>query len=51
MQDPYWGTSEQSYMNKYHWTNGQGECQHSNDAGFNPNNNSNQRWQLMESVK
>ena len=51
MQDPYWGTSEQSYMNKYHWTNGQGEYQHSNDAGFNPNTNSNQHWQLMESVK
>jgi hypothetical protein len=51
MQDPYWGTSEQSYTNKYHWTDGSGSYQHSNDAGFNPNVGSNQKWQLMQSVK
>jgi hypothetical protein len=51
MQDPYWGTSEQSYTSKYHWTDGSGNYQHSNDAGFNPNNSSNQKWQLMEPAK
>jgi hypothetical protein len=51
VQDPYWGTSEQSYTNKYHWTDGQGNYQHSNDAGFNPNIGSNQNWQIMQPVK
>ena len=50
MQDPYWGTSEHSYTNKYHWTDGNGNYQHSNDAGFNPNAASNGNWQLMQSA-
>jgi hypothetical protein len=48
MQDPYYGTSEQSYTNKYHWTDGFGNYQHSNDANFNPNNGSNTNWQRMQ---
>lgn len=37
MNDPYWGTSDHSYTDKYHWSDGQGNYRHSNDAGFNPN--------------
>ena len=48
MEDPYWGTSEQSYTSQYHWTDGYGNYQHSNDANFNPNIGSNQNWQLMK---
>jgi hypothetical protein len=51
MQDPYYGTSEQSYTNKYHWTDGYGNYQHSNDPTFNPNNGSNASWQRMEPAK
>jgi len=51
MQDPYWGTSEQSYLDKFHWTDGSGNYQHSNDPGFDPNQHSTQKWQRMEPVK
>ena len=51
MQDPYYGTSEQSYTNKYHWTDGYGNYQHSNDPNFNPNAGSNGSWQRMEAAK
>jgi putative membrane protein len=51
MQDPYWGTSEHSYTEKYHWTDGQGGYQHSNDAGFNPNVGGTGNWQLMQPAK
>lgn len=51
MQDPYWGTSEHAYTEKYHWTDGQGNYQHSNDAGFNPNVGGTGSWQLMQPAK
>lgn len=51
MQDPYWGTSEHSYTEKYHWTDGQGGYRHSNDAGFNPNVGGTGNWQLMQPAK
>jgi hypothetical protein len=51
MQDPYWGTSEQSYNSQYHWTDGSGNYRHSNDAGFDPNVGSNQSWTLMQPAK
>ena len=50
MADPYWGTSNHSYTNKYHWTDGSGNYQHSNDPNFNPNQNSNGNWQQMQSA-
>jgi hypothetical protein len=50
MKDPYWGESEQSYNEKYHWTDGQGNYQHSNDSTFNPNIGAGggPTWQRME---
>ena len=50
-QDPYWGTSEHSYANRYHWTDGQGSYQHSNDPTFDPNQGSNQSWQQMQPAR
>jgi len=51
MQDPYWGTSEHAYTEKYHWTDGQGNYRHSNDAGFDPNVGGTGNWQLMQPAK
>jgi len=52
VKDPYYGTSEQDYTYKYHWTDGSGSYRHSNDAGFNPNiGSTGATWQMMEPVK
>lgn len=51
MQDPYWGTSERSYNEQYHWTDGHGSYQDSNDPTFDPNQHSNVNWQRMEPAK
>ena len=51
MEDPYWGTSEHSYNNQYHWTDGFGNYQHSNDSTFDPNIGSTQNWQRMTPAK
>ncbi|HKQ53118.1 MAG TPA: hypothetical protein VJT74_12155 [Pyrinomonadaceae bacterium] len=51
VNDPYSGESQQDYNYQYHWTNGSGEYQHSNDPFFNPNVGSNQNWTIMEPKK
>jgi hypothetical protein len=51
MEDPYWGTSERSYNNQYHWTDGFGNYQDTNDATFDPNQHSNGNWQRMQPAK
>jgi hypothetical protein len=53
MKDPYWGTSQQSYNQKYHWTDGQGNYRSSNDSGFNPNVGAGggATWQKMEPAR
>ena len=53
MKDPYWGTSQQSYNQKYHWTDGQGNYRSSNDSTFNPNvgAGSGPTWQKMEPAR
>lgn len=50
MQDPYWGESEQSYNERYHWTDGQGNYRSSNDSTFDPNVGAGGgvTWQRME---
>jgi hypothetical protein len=50
MQDPYWGESEHSYNQQYHWTDGQGNYRHSNDAMYDPNIGAGggPTWQRME---
>ena len=53
MKDPYWGESEQSYLQRYHWTDGSGNYRSSNDAGFNPNVGAGGgvTWQRMEPAR
>jgi hypothetical protein len=48
VEDPYWGESEQDANYDYHWTDGQGSYQSSNDPFFNPNIGSTQNWSLMK---
>ncbi|MGE3924631.1 MAG: hypothetical protein AB7G13_17000, partial [Lautropia sp.] len=53
MKDPYWGESERSYNQRYHWTDGQGNYRSSNDSTFNPNVGAGggATWQRMEPVR
>jgi len=47
VDDPYYGTSQHSYNNQYHWTDGYGNYRHSNEGTYNPNQHENGDWQLM----
>jgi len=44
------GTSQHSFMQTYHWTNGFGDYRDSNDPSYNPNSSENGNWQLMTTV-
>jgi hypothetical protein len=50
MRDPYWGESEQSNQQRYHWTDGSGNYRSSNDSTFNPNvgTGGGVNWQRMD---
>jgi hypothetical protein len=47
VDDPYWGTSQHSLNNEYHWTDGYGTYRNSNDPNYDPNQHENGNWQLM----
>lgn len=47
-EDPYWGESQQSNLYDYVWTDGQGNYQQSNDAGYDPNVGGTMNWQLIQ---
>lgn len=53
MNDPYWGQSEQSNQQRYHWTDGSGNYRSSNDPTFNPNigGGGGPNWQRMDPVR
>jgi hypothetical protein len=53
MEDPYWGTSEQSNQYDYHWTDSQGNYRASDDPGFDPNigAGSGASWQRMQASR
>ena len=48
VHDPYWGESQQDANYTYHWTDGQGNYQHSDDPFFNPSIGATQNWTLMQ---
>ena len=48
VHDPYWGESQQDANYTYHWTDGQGNYQHSDDPFFNPSIGATQDWTLMK---
>ncbi len=45
--DPYYGTSQHSSNESFHWTDGYGSYRNSNEAGYNPNQSEGGNWQLM----
>jgi hypothetical protein len=45
--DPYWGQSQHSLTEQYHWTDGYGSYRHSNDASYDPNKQENGSWTVM----
>jgi hypothetical protein len=47
VDDPYYGTSQHSYDQQFHWTDGYGTYRHSNDATYDPNHTEVGNWQLM----
>ncbi|MEP7243946.1 MAG: hypothetical protein ABI885_09685 [Gammaproteobacteria bacterium] len=49
--DPYYGTSQHSNTESYHWTDGYGSYRNSNDATYNPNQNENGNWQMMQPAR
>jgi hypothetical protein len=51
VDDPYWGTSQHSFNEQYHWTDGYGNYRHSNEATYNPNQHENGDWQLMQPTR
>lgn len=51
VNDPYYGQSQQDANYQYHWTDGFGKYQSSNDPFFNPNTGSTQNWTIMEPKK
>jgi hypothetical protein len=51
VNDPYYGQSQQDANCQYHWTDGFGKYQDSNDPFFNPNIGSTQNWTMMTPKK
>jgi hypothetical protein len=51
VDDPYYGTSQHSINEQYHWTDGYGNYRNSNDASYDPNRHDNGDWQLMQPVR
>jgi hypothetical protein len=45
--DPYYGTSQHSSNESFHWTDGYGSYRNSNDASYNPGQSENGNWTLM----
>ena len=50
VDDPYYGTSQQSYNEQFHWTDGYGNYRNTNDATADPNRTEVGDWTLMKNV-
>jgi len=51
VKDPYYGTSQHSSTDQYHWTDGYGSYRHSNDPSGDPNRTEIGTWQRMEQAR
>ena len=51
VQDPYYGASQHSYNEQFHWTDGYGSYRHTNDPTYNPNQTEIGNWQLMPGMR
>lgn len=49
--DPYYGTSQHSSDQTYHWTDGYGNYRNSSDATYNPNQTENGSWVPMPAAR
>lgn len=45
--DPELGTSQHSFTGQYHWTDGFGNYQNTNDPNYRPSKDAPGNWQLM----
>jgi hypothetical protein len=51
VDDPYYGTSQHSTDNSFHWTDGYGNYRHSNDVTYDPNRTEVGNWQPMKPIR
>lgn len=51
VDDPYWGTTQRSFTEQYHWTDGYGSYKDSNDPTYDPNQHERTAWQLMQPTR
>jgi hypothetical protein len=51
VDDPYYGTSQHSFNEQFHWTDGYGNYRNTNDASADPNRSEVGNWQLMRPVR
>ena len=51
VDDPYWGTTQRSVTEEYHWTDGYGSYKDSNDPTYDPNKQERTAWQLMQPTR
>ena len=49
-EDPYYGTSQHSFDEQFHWTDGYGNYRNTNDTTYDPNRTEYGNWTLMKSV-
>jgi hypothetical protein len=49
--DPFWGQSQHSNLEQYHWTDGYGNYANTNDPNYNPSQDNPGNWQLMQESK
>lgn len=47
LNDPLYGTSQHSFNEQYHWTDGYGNYRNANDLTYDPNKHENGDWQVM----
>jgi hypothetical protein len=51
VDDPFWGQSQHSNLEKYHWTDGYGNYVNANDPTYNPSADNPGNWTLMQESK
>ena len=51
VNDPYYGTSQHSSTEQYHWTDGYGSYRHSNDSTADPNHTEVGSWTRMDAAR
>ena len=51
VDDPYYGTSQQSADYQYHWTDGYGGYRNTNDPSYRPGQTEGGDWTLMPATR